>query len=1195
MALLRKIPRIDISRLDVETLEIVVLPASSDSQAGPPSLPQPVDLPFSVHIASLHLGSITLLESELNRREIGEISGRLNADAHSLHLVGRATTPWGTGNADLQLGLSEPFHLEGHIDADILAEGVRLEVAAEPSGTLSHVQLKGTARAFQNQARFDIHLAPFSDRPIAAGRILVATVDLRRFDPRLPDALIDAELLFQPSRIDDAAARLLLQNHRSGTLDADRIPLESLDISVRVRPDRIEAGHIDLRLAGGATLSSGSDANDGGQGGFWMQISGKPKDAHRFELELQANGIDLHSFHTKLLSTRLNGPIRFFGTPEHQQLKARLAQKDWMAAIEAVRQGSRIEIKPFRLLADRTLPIVLLTGHIDMKDAMPFRIDARLNRFDPSRFGTYPQADLQLNVQATGEARTYQSRFDIQISPSTWQGHTVSGNLHGSLTPKGIDGLQTTLRLGPNSLNAQGDLGREGLFLNWRLDVPALNALDSSFSGELRAQGQIGGTLQHPSGRFDLHATHLVLPEHVRIARIAAQGTLQQGLSGELALHVHAQQVRLGSDNLSDTRLNAFGRLDSHRIELSLSNGKHDLQTMLAGGYRTQDGWRGYIETLRIEGRPSLRLSAPAGLHITGLGAFLSDIHLQSTFGMLDVQEIRWEPPSREASPIRFASTGSFRDIDLTQFLDLLGFDTSTVAGSTLRMDMTWNIDVGEHLFGTVVIERRSGDLYLAGNPPLPLDLSTLTLHLQAREDRLSARLEADSATLGSIRSQLRTRMASIGFDWGIKTSTPIEGDIDADIFSIAWIGRMAGPWLNIDGRFLANVRLSGSVNAPMLSGQISGSGLRVALPELGIDIHDGTLDASLADHTLRIHRLVMKETTGELLANGTIQLQDRTIQGDMHLEARHLTVLHRPDRHAIVTGNGNVTVHEKGIRIETRLAIDEANIELPQGTEPKLSEDVVVVGRSDQPLPVQADSAYAVAAIVQIDLADKVHVSGYGLDARLGGSFSLQAATGKPLSAEGSIEVNQGSYSAYGQKLRLVKGGKVNFSGPVDNPGLNFSAQRDNLPVQVGVLVGGTLQKPLVTLTSTPAMSDAETLSWLVLGQDITSADANGMALLQTAASALLSSGQRVPITQRIATHLGLDTLELRGQSGLQSGVVTIGKRITSRLSVSVEQALGSTESVFQIRYNITPRFSVRLQSGSDNALDAFYTFRFH
>ncbi|WP_028325701.1 translocation/assembly module TamB domain-containing protein [Desulfatirhabdium butyrativorans] len=1182
MSLLQRPGRIDVAKLEVDKLSIELPPSPPAVPSPPTAMPQAVELPIALHVESLRIGKIVRVIPG-GAEAIGGMEARLDADATAIHLETRAATSWGTGSANLRMDAAPPFSLEGRIDADLRIDGIQVILQVEPSGSLSELRLQGAARALQSQARFDVRLAPFAERPIEAAHVQAEDVDLKHLAPDFPDVRIDAELVVQPSGIDDAAASLKLRNRLPGTLDANRLPLESLDVSLRVRPGLIEAGGMDLRLAGGAGISGT---------GIWRQHSGKP-DSASFELDLQAKGIDLHEFDAALLPTRLEGPIHLAGTSSRQQAFARLSQAGWLAELKAFREGARIGVEQFRLHANGGK--LEAAGHIDTKEAMPFRIDAHLSHFDPSRFGDYPGADLNLGLQATGEAKDFRSRVDLQISPSVWQGRMFRGQLHGAVSPEGISGLQTTIRLGENTLSAEGDFGRQGASLRWRLDAPALNALDPAFSGQLSGQGLIGGTLQRPSGSFDLQTSRLILPGDVQMGRGSARGTLQEGLEGELSVAIDAKDMRIGGYGISGARLNASGRLDAHRIDLFLQSGEFDLHTLLSGGYRAPDGWQGRIETLRNAGRHPLRLTAPALLHISADGFQLGDMNLVSAYGMLGIQEASWRSPAQGTAFSRFASRGTCREIDPVQVFGLLGFDTSAVAASTLRVDMGWDFDVGERFSGWLDIERRAGDMRLAGEPALALDLSGLRLHLETQENAISAYLNGTSGKLGNMQADVHTRLVRIGSSWGLKASAPIEGKLSADISSIAWLGRLVGPSGKIDGSLVADIRATGSLGAPVLSGRISGKSLRFALPEQGLDFHDGLLDAGFSEDTLHVNRLVLKGGNGVLRANGKVHLAGDSFQGGIAFEAERLQVLDRPDRQAMLSGGGNVTLEKKALRIDARFAVDDANIELPRGTEPKLSEDVIVIGRQVTQSGAAPASGYVVSAVVRVDLADHVHISGYGLDARLGGVLTVLSETGKPLSAEGGIEVEKGNYSAYGQKLSLVKGGAVNFSGPIDNPGLNFSAQRENLPVQVGVQVAGTLQKPLISLTSSPAMSDAEALSWLVLGQDITTASTNNLALLQTAAGALLSSGQGVPITQRIAAKLGLDTLEFGGQSGLQTGIVTIGKRITSKLSLSVEQALGSAGSLFQIRYEFTPLLSVRLQSGADSAMDFFYTFRFH
>jgi len=76
----------------------------------------------------------------------------------------------------------------------------------------------------------------------------------------------------------------------------------------------------------------------------------------------------------------------------------------------------------------------------------------------------------------------------------------------------------------------------------------------------------------------------------------------------------------------------------------------------------------------------------------------------------------------------------------------------------------------------------------------------------------------------------------------------------------------------------------------------------------------------------------------------------------------------------------------------------------------------------------------------------------------------------------------------------------------------------------------------------------DSEKLSWLVLGHGTEGANRADLGVVQTAAGALLGRGESIKLQNRIAHAAGLDELALRGAGGLESTVLTLGKRLSSR-----------------------------------------------
>ncbi|OIQ75003.1 translocation and assembly module TamB [mine drainage metagenome] len=265
------------------------------------------------------------------------------------------------------------------------------------------------------------------------------------------------------------------------------------------------------------------------------------------------------------------------------------------------------------------------------------------------------------------------------------------------------------------------------------------------------------------------------------------------------------------------------------------------------------------------------------------------------------------------------------------------------------------------------------------------------------------------------------------------------------------------------------------------------------------------------------------------------------------------------------------------------------------------LSDDVVVLGRKPPaPPPAPAPAALPTRVHVdgRLDFGDAFHVHGSGIDAMLTGSLHVHADDGGIVRANGTVNVERGVYTAYGQNLSITSG-RVNFNGPLDDPGLNIDATRPGLPpgVVVGVHLGGTALHPQATLSSDPAMPDTDMLSWLTLGMPLAQAGTSDIGVLQTAAAALLGSSDSVPLQTRLAHAVGLDSIGVdntTNAAGAQESLVTVSKRLSSKLKVGFSRGIDGAASIFSAQYELAHRLSLRTRAGTENSVDLFYTFEF-
>jgi translocation and assembly module TamB len=210
-------------------------------------------------------------------------------------------------------------------------------------------------------------------------------------------------------------------------------------------------------------------------------------------------------------------------------------------------------------------------------------------------------------------------------------------------------------------------------------------------------------------------------------------------------------------------------------------------------------------------------------------------------------------------------------------------------------------------------------------------------------------------------------------------------------------------------------------------------------------------------------------------------------------------------------------------------------------------------------------------------------------VDTRLAGTVEITAsATGAP-EITGLIRTAGGTFEAYGQRMNIERG-ELRFTGSPDNPALDILAVRPNMVQKVGVQVTGRAQAPHIELYSDPALSEAETLSYVVLGRSSAGGGAEA-AVLQRAAAALLAG--RKGTGKGLAGSLGLDDLSV-SPDGTSGAVVRVGKRFADNFYAAYERSLSGAMGTLFLFYDVSRRVTVRAEAGERTGVDLIFTFSF-
>jgi translocation and assembly module TamB len=867
------------------------------------------------------------------------------------------------------------------------------------------------------------------------------------------------------------------------------------------------------------------------------------------------------------------------------------------------------------IAAPRSDSVIRASGEAALFGAIDVKLSGSASRVNPASFGASVAGNVNAGFDATLRAAPdWLANADIRLQPASTLGNAaLSGHAKFAAGPGRVQDSDIDLRLGPNTLQAKGSFGKPQDRIDWKLDAPQLSVLGREWSGNLRGSGYAsGGNVagRGPNTMPTLSATldgaHLRLPGQREISSIKGSATVGTSFSPDDPLQADLAVTGLSMPGvlIDHLRVQASGTAGNHTVQVAAANPDFDASTKVRGSFAT-DSWSGSIDALQNKGRFALTLQAPAALRVTGrkgegVAGLAKPEQLALSSATIAMPEGSLRIETLEKNGLHWRSKGSAAGVNASYLAQLSDTWRSNVA-STMTLGGDWSLELAAPaakgaapaLDGYLHVFREKGDITITGGErPIPLDLKVLDARVTVAGDQLRAQAELAGDRAGNARLEASAQLR----DGRIPPDSPLTFGASASLPSIAWLSPLLGvQGMELGGALRAHASGHGTIANPLLDGEVVGDGLVINWAEQGIRLRNGALQAKVSGDQLQLQRLRFDGADGNVQADGWLRLAGGEMSMDLKLAANKLEVFNRPDRTLVLSGSSTLVRDAKRFGFDGKFRANRAVIELPSLDTPTISEDVVILGR-DKP-KAAATSGTPLNIDLEADLGDDFTLRGKGLDAQLAGTVRVRMADRRAPRVNGSIRVVNGTYAAYGQRLTIERG-VLNFTGAYDNPGLNIRAVRkrpegeelSETNVEAGVEVRGTALAPSAKLVSTPSVPDSEKLAWMVLGHGTADMAGNEMSLLGTAAGALLG-GSGGP---SLANRVGLDELGVSQAKGLESTVVTVGKKLSSRAYISFEQGAGTATSLVKLRYKVNNRVTLQVQTGTNNALDVLYNWAF-
>ncbi|WP_278445860.1 translocation/assembly module TamB domain-containing protein [Stutzerimonas kunmingensis] len=1132
-----------IDELVTGDIDLSFPPSEPDPAAEPFSLPE-LDLPLALQVERIEIGRVTLNESEqvrnlslqANWRADGLDIQRLDlrrADV-DLSVTGRLqpSGDWSLtldGQAALQSPDEQPWALMIAVDGALREQ---LQVQVQSQGYLDGT-LSGQLRALDEQLPATLRLNADGFKPL----------------PDLPDTLRLNDLELTASGNLQDGYRLLGTTELPGEGGAVRLALEGVvsPSGAQIEMLELDAGQQrDVRLSGDVDWQDGLTANadllwrDFPWRRLYPAIEEPPVTLRELKAQIQYDdGSYLGNF-----ESAMTGPAGDFtlNSPVSGNLEAvHLPQLQLQAG-----QGS----------ATGSLSVGFAAG-IDWKT------DLTLSELDPAYWLAELPGNLGGSLKSQGALRDEQLEAEASLDiAGRLRDQNTSLQLQANGEGERWNLPVIDLRMGDNRVHGSGTWAQtlEGRL---QLELSRLAQLWPGLRGRVSGEFTLVGTAAAPSGQLELSGRNLAYQDN-RLRRLSVQGQLSDGERGRLALD--AERIRAGDTDLGALRINAEGTAERHQAELQLQGPLLDLALAFDGGLRGED-WLGRLTRGELSAQQQdWALQRPATLQRFADGRLEFGAHCwRSGPASLCAENQRLLPEPQ----IRYR----LRDFSLQTLADYLPEDFRWQG--ELNADIELDLPAGG-ANGRVRVDAGPGVLRIRDVDEWhDFPYQTLVLNSRLLPERIDSQLRFLGGELGELDVQLQIDPRP--------AAKPIDGEFRLSGLDLS-VARPFVPMVErLRGELNGSGQLAGTLQQPSLNGQLLLSDGEIAGSELPTTFEDLRVRMLIEGERLDIDGNWRAGEQGRGSLAGSLDWRNE-LDLDLAIKGSRLPVVVEPYADLEVEPDLRIVLSGQDLAVSGRVEVPRGAItvrELPPATV-KVSEDTVIIGREAE------EPATPLAVKMDIDVEvgqDRLRFSGFGLTADLAGYLHI----GDNLDARGELQLKNGRYRAYGQRL-TIRRAELLFTGVISQPFLNIEAIRriDAENVIAGLRITGSAEQPRIDVFSEPAMSQEQALAYLVLGRPL-GADTGDSNLLAQAALGLGLAGSS-SITGGLAQRLGIQDFQLDTEgTGVGTSVVATG-RLTERLALRYGVGVFEPSNTIALRYQLTRRIFLEAASGLASSLDLFY-----
>ena len=658
---------------------------------------------------------------------------------------------------------------------------------------------------------------------------------------------------------------------------------------------------------------------------------------------------------------------------------------------------------------------------------------------------------------------------DIQNLSGNYRGQALAGGGRVAFADGEIAANGMSARIGSATIDLDGAIGDE-LDLSFEMDADQISNLVPGVKGDLALKGTVSGSRDAPELEFELAGQDIVAGS-LRGESLNASGSVDLTGKTESTVKITGESFIAAGYQWQDVKIDGNGTPAGHQLTLSMTGDAPDIAVELKGGVKDEI-WSGELGRFDLLQTPvgDWKLHEPVAIDASR-DSFATKILCLTNLPAVVCADSKWDSKAGVASRLALESFNSelFSDLmppDITVDAPLSGTVDFTMKPSG-KPNASAKFDIPE---GKIQFTSK-GDVITA-----ILGESEAVVLLE--DDRVTSTADLALGEIGTVDAEILIT--------DLYGEQNLRGRIMSEIQDISLAGIGASQLRSIDGSFSSGIQLGGTVAAPRLVGDLGLQGFAAEIPSLSLQLEDGNIKASSdGNGNLNIEGQI-KSGDGELVINGFFNPGSGAME--VQVKGDEFQVANAKRQKAVISPDITMAIDGETISVTGELGVPSAFIKTGGDTGIVVESPDVTIVQSAEDKKQEEENNSRVALDIKVSLGDDVRVKAGPFDGALAGGLTLEQIPGKVPTGSGAIEVVNGDFLVYGQKLTMERGRVLFAGGPLDNPALELDVAREAplYEVKAGVKVRGTAQVPTFELQSEPQQTDANTISYILFGKPV-------------------------------------------------------------------------------------------------------------